>query len=242
VDKDREVAESQTKTGFFGVQTKWLRVVGLFLWGFKLVAVCGIGIMAYTLELYHVKNQLIYLFALIILSIGMLFILLLLIFELYRGFVLSWLCKDSTFAKEIFSLFAVGVCFAVLGILHKQNLAPIVIGSLSAIYFIGERNAYKCSYPWVAFGCFLSGAFTQLIPWPSMMRIFLVLFGVGISATLQGAWIIFRNLPWHLHISPFEIDNSGKIQMPHTLEEMQIREDDISLDRILSWFSRFRKT
>lgn len=242
MEMDSEVAESQTKTGFLGVQTKWLRVMGLFLWGLKLVVMCGICILADHLDHSHVNNQLLYFLLVIFVLIGGLFILFLLIFDIYRGLVLSCSCKDSTFTKETISLFAVGGCFGILGIMHKSNLAPIVIGSLSAVYFLGERNAYKCSYPWIAFGCFVSGIFTQMVPWPIMMRIILVLFGVGISATLQGVWIIFRNLPGHRLISSSEIDHSSKFQMPDTLEEMQIQESDISLDRIRSWFSRFRKT
>jgi hypothetical protein len=215
--------------------------MGLFLWGLKLDVICGIILLPSHFYHYDVKNPLLYFIFVIFLLIGSLFIIFLLIFELYRCIVLHLLCKDPTIAKETFSLFAVGGCLGILGFLHKQNLAPIVIGSISAVYFLGERNAYKRSYPWVALGCFLSGALAQSVPWPTEMRIVLMLFGVGISATLQGAWIVFCNLSGHQLVSSSETDHAGKLQMPDTLEEMQTRESDISWDRIRSWFGKFRK-
>ena len=85
-------------------------------------------------------------------------------------------------------------CFVGLFFLRAHDWMPIAAGVLFAIFFWVLSKSTKRPYLFLSVGSLLAGVLSLQFPWPNEQRCLLTLVGVGLTATLQGIWIIILYL------------------------------------------------
>jgi len=157
-----------------------LRVMRLFIFGLVISSYCGSELMA--IRMPHSNWR----FAPIpVLLIGM-------VLELVR--------KDDTKVPVVFGCLwpiVFGGCVTGLFFIRAIYLVPVAFGAVFAIFFWAQSKSKKIPYLFLSAGSLLAGALSLQAPWPNEQRCLLTLVGVGLTATLQGAWVIVRYLQGH---------------------------------------------
>jgi hypothetical protein len=114
--------------------------------------------------------------------------------------ILSMLRKDDIKVSVVTGCllpFGLGGCLAGLFFMRAHDWAPVAAGALFAMFFWVHSKSTKRPYLFLSAGSLLAGLLSLQFPWPNEQRLLLALVGVGLTATLQGAWIIVRYLQGH---------------------------------------------
>jgi hypothetical protein len=86
---------------------------------------------------------------------------------------------------------------AGLFFMRAHYWAPVAVGALLATFFWARSKSTKRSYLFLSAGSLLAGLLSLEVSWPNEQRCLLTLMGVGVTMSLQGAWIIVRYLQGH---------------------------------------------
>jgi hypothetical protein len=173
VERECEGLELKDQGGFRAKMRAALRVMRVFLWGLKISALSGLALMA--LREPHSRWF-------ITLSISFIFLITL---DLFR--------KDEPDATVLL-WYALCLCLIPVFYLRAHDWAPVVLGVLFAAYFLARSKATGRPYRFMLVGSLIAGVLSLKSPWPNEQLCLLTLVGVGLTATLQGAWIILRYL------------------------------------------------
>jgi hypothetical protein len=114
--------------------------------------------------------------------------------------VLGLLRKDDTKVSVATGCLMPAVvvgCFAGLYFMRAHDWAPVAAGALCAIFFWVLSRSTKRPYLFLSAASLLAGLLSLQFPWPNEQRCLLTAAGVGLTVTLQGAWIIVRYLQGH---------------------------------------------
>ena len=179
---ERESAgqEKKTQSGFRDKLTTALRVMRVFISGLFISFYCGLELLAIRAphSSWRIAPPLV---SLIIMVLGM-------------------LRKDDTKVSVMTGcLLPVGLCgcFGVLYFMRAHEWVPVATGALFAMFFWIHSKATKRPYLLLSVGSLLAGLLSLQFPWPNDQRCLLTAAGVGLTVTLQGAWIILRYLQGH---------------------------------------------
>lgn len=97
--------------------------------------------------------------------------------------------------------FILSLSLAGLFFMRTQDWAPVAAGAIFAIFFRAYSKSTKRPYLFLSAGSLFAGVFSLQFPWPNEQRCLVTLVGVGITASLQGLWII---LSYYLGDRPAE--------------------------------------
>jgi hypothetical protein len=177
MEREGENSEPKTQTGFRNKLKATLRVMKILIWGLGITSIFGGVLMG--IRTPHSLWGLVPTAAFLFLS------------------VLSLFRKEQPSGSGQLLWFVLCLCLIPLYFLRAQVWVPVVGGALFATYFWMHLESTGRSYPFMSVGCLLAGVLPLEVPWPNEQRCLLTLVGVGLTATLQGAWIIVCYLQGH---------------------------------------------
>jgi hypothetical protein len=105
--------------------------------------------------------------------------------------------KDEASGMSQLLWFATCLCLAAPYYMRTHDWAPVATGALLAVYLWAHFKLTGRSYPFVSACALVAGFLSLQVPWPNSQRCLLTLVGVGVTVSLQGAWLMVRNLQGH---------------------------------------------
>lgn len=163
------------------VRTKlqtWLHVMRLFIWGLVFTSFSGAMLMEIRVP-HSLWGSWIFMIPLLI------------------SMIVGFLRKDEPSDRAQLRWFALCLCLIPVFFLRTHDWAPVVVGVLFAVYDRANLKATGRSYPFLPIGALFAGVLPLLVPWPNEQRVLLTFAGIGITASLQGAWVVLRYLQGH---------------------------------------------